>query len=234
MGESRTVPFEVTNQGTAPLTPVDNWIHGSAFTVEPRQARLQPGETLTLEVTYHASSAEQEVGYLNIVSDDPAAPARKAYLIGNSPGLTVGSPLPATTGTMLDATSWNSEESKGKVLLLTYFATFCPVCANHLPDIEERFWQPYKDRGLDIVALNPRESTDEIGEVQAYVERIRVTVPTGVEEPASTYAAVTANFVGPNPFPVDVIVDKQGIVRYVTHEYDPEAMIEMIEKLLAE
>jgi hypothetical protein len=59
-------------------------------------------------------------------------------------------------------------------------------------------------------------------------------VPTGVEEPASTYAAVTANFVGPNPFPVDVIVDKQGIVRYVTHEYDPEAMIEMIEKLLAE
>ena len=70
--------------------------------------------------------------------------------------------------------------------------------------------------------------------MQAYAERIRVTMPVGVEEPASTYAAITANFVGPNPFPVDVIVDKQGIVRYVTHEYDPQAMIQMIEQLLAE
>ncbi len=234
VGESRTVPFEVTNQGTAPLTLVENWIYGSAFTVAPKQARIQPGESLTLELTYKASSAEQEYGYLNIVSDDPAAPARKAYLIGNSPGLTVGSPLPATTATMLDASSWTSAESEGKVLLLTYFATFCPVCANHLPDIEERFWQAYKDRGLDIIALNPRESTDEIGEVQAYCESLRVTMPLGIEEPASTYAAITANFVGPNPFPVNVIVDKEGIVRYVTHEYDPGAMLEMIEQLLAE
>jgi peroxiredoxin len=234
VGESRTVPFEVTNQGTAPLTLVDNWIHGSAFSVTPKQARLQPGESLTLELTYKASSTDQEVGYLNIVSDDPAFPVRKAYLAGNSPGLTIGAPLPATTGTMLDATSWTSAESQGKVLLLTYFATFCPVCANHLPDIEERFWQQYKDRGLDIVALNPRESADEIGEVQAYCENLRLTLPLGVEEPASTYAAITANFVGPNPFPVDVIVDKQGIVRYVTHEYDPEGMTAMIEQLLAE
>lgn len=235
VGESTTIPFEVTNQGTAPLTLVDNWIHGSAFTVEPKQARLQPGESLTLQLTYKASSAEQEVGYLNIVSDDPQAPIRKAYLIGNSPGLTPGMPLPATTGVMLDATSWNSEDSKGKVLLLTYFGTFCPVCANHLPDIEARFWQEYKDQGLEVVALNPREATDTIGEVQAYVERIRVTFPTGIEEESvGTYGAITSNFVGPNPFPVDVIVDKEGIIRYVTHEYDPEGMIEMIEQLLAE
>lgn len=233
-GTSKTIPFEVTNQGTAPLTLVDNWISGPAFSVQPRQARLQPGETLRLEVTYLASSTDEEIGYLNIVSDDPAAPVRKAYLVGNAPGVSLGAPLPATTGTMLDGTTWTSTESEGSVLLLTYFGTFCPVCANHLPDIEERFWQTYGNQGLQIIALNPRESTDQIGQVAEYAANLRVTFALGIEEPASTYAAVTANFQGPNPFPVDVIVDKNGIIRYASHEYDPDAMAALIEQLLAE
>lgn len=234
VGKSKTIPFEVTNQGTAPLTLVDNWVSGSAFSVEPRQARIQPGETFTLNVTYLASKAEEEVGYLHIASDDPAAPVRKAYLVGNSPGVTVGAPLPLTNGTMLDGTSFSSEESKGSVLMLTYFATYCPVCANHLPDMEERFWQKYKDKGLHLVALNPKESTDQAGLVQSYCDNIKVSFPVGIEETASTYAAVTANFSGPNPFPVDVIVGKDGIVRYAAHEYDPDAMDAIVEQALAE
>ena len=103
-----------------------------------------------------------------------------------------------------------------------------------MPDIEQRFWQSYKNRGLQVIALNPREKTDQIGLVQQYCENLHVTYAIGVEDPASTYAAVTANFEGPNPFPVDVIIDKNGMVRYVTHEYDPDAMTEVIEQLLAE
>ena len=234
VGDKHTIPFEVTNQGTAPLTLVDNSINGAAFSVTPKQARIQPGASATLELTYVATSTDEEVGYLNIVSDDPASPVRKAYLVGNSPGLTIGSPLPATTATLLDGETWTSADSEGKVLLLTYFATFCPVCANHIPDIEERFWLPYKDQGLDVVALNSRESTEQIGQVLAYIENLRVSMHVGIEEPADTYAKIVANFVGPNPFPVDVVVDKSGIVRYVTHEYDPEGMKTVIEQLLAE
>ncbi|WP_437683343.1 redoxin domain-containing protein [Sorangium sp. So ce131] len=233
-GKTKTLPFEVTNQGTAPLTLVDTWVSSPAFSVAPRQARIEPGKTLELSLTYRASAAEQEIGYLHIASDDPAAPVRKAYLVGNAPGVSVGAPLPATTGTMLDGTTWTSEDSEGSVLLLTYFATFCPVCANHLPDTEERFWQKYKDQGLHIVALNPRESVDQIGQVQTYCDNIKVTFPVGLEETASTYSAVTSNFPGPNPFPVDVIVGKDGIVRYATHEYDPDAMTAVIEQALAE
>ncbi|KYF85325.1 alkyl hydroperoxide reductase [Sorangium cellulosum] len=234
IGDRKTLPLEVTNQGTAPLTLVDSWISGSAFSVAPRQARIEPGGKIELELTYAASAGDAETGYLHIVSDDPAAPVRKAYLVGNAPGVSVGGPLPATTGTMLDGTTWTSEESAGSVLLLTYFATFCPVCANHLPDTEERFWRKYKDQGLQIVALNPREPVEQIGQVQAYCDNIEITFPVGLEETASTYAAVTSSFPGPNPFPVDVIVGKDGIVRYASHEYDPDAMTAVIEQALAE
>lgn len=232
-GTSKTMAFPVTNEGTAPLTLVDVWAEGSAFSVTPSQARIAPGQTVDLMVTYAAGGPE-EVGYLNIVSDDPSSPHRKPYLTGNQPGVSVGSPLPETVATMLDGTTWNSTDTTGSVLLLTYFATYCPVCANHLPDLQERFWQGYQGSGLEMVSLNPRESVEQIGLVQDYVDSLEVTLPAGIESPNVTYTAIVSAFEGPNPFPVDVIVDKQGIVRYATHEYDPDAMEEMIDLLLAE
>ena len=233
VGAQKTLELPVTNQGTAPLTLVDVWTEGAAFTVTPKQALLQPGETKNLTITYTAGGPE-ESGFLNIVSDDPLAPHRKPYLTGNQPGVSVGSPLPETVATMLDGSTWSSTDTLGSVLLLTYFATYCPVCANHLPDLQERFWLEYQERGMEMVSLNPRETVEQIGLVQDYVDHLRVTVPTGIESPNVTYSAIVSAFEGPNPFPVDVIVDKDGIVRYATHEYDPDAMIEVIEQLLAE
>lgn len=120
----RTVPFPVTNQGTAPLTLVNNAALGP-FSVEPRQVRLQPGETADLEVTFDPTTSDMESGYLQILSDDPAEPLRSAYLVGNQQGLGVGMALPETKAVLLDGTEWSSSYIEDdKVLLLSYFATF--------------------------------------------------------------------------------------------------------------
>lgn len=37
-----------------------------------------------------------------------------------------------------------------------------------------------------------------------------------------------------SPYPVDVIVDQQGTIRYLRHEFDAQAMRAMIDQLLAE
>ncbi len=123
-GVEKTLPFEVANQGTAPLTLVNNWVAGGAFTVEPRQLRLQPGETANLSLTFRSESAEKQTGYLQVLSDDPQAPLRTAYLVGNQEGLAVGDPMPETKGVLLDGSNWSSYDTAGSVMLLAYFATF--------------------------------------------------------------------------------------------------------------
>ena len=88
-----------------------------------------------------------------------------------------------------------------------------------MPDIEQRFWRKYRDKGLVVVGLNPggrggirgAASTDDIAGVQRFAD----------------------NFRGSNPFPIDVIVDRDGTIAYVAREYDPEAMDAVIERLLA-
>ena len=108
--------------------------------------------------------------------------------------------------------------------------------------MDQQFVQQYKDKGLVSVALNPGGlgairggmSTDDMAGVQAYVENLNLKVlPVGIEM-TSNYVQWTANFTGANPFPVDIIVDKKGIVRYVAREYDAPTMHAMVQKLLAE
>lgn len=45
---------------------------------------------------------------------------------------------------------------------------------------------------------------------------------------------INENFKGVNPFPVDVIVDKDGTIVYIAREYDPDAMDDILTRLLAE
>jgi peroxiredoxin len=103
-----------------------------------------------------------------------------------------------------------------------------------LPDFEERFWQTYKDRGLEVVALNAHDDVAQIGEVEDFCSNLGLTYPVGLEEGTDTYGALTQNFEGLNPFPVDILIDKTGTIRYVAREYDPDAMTALIEELLAE
>jgi len=128
-GATRTMPIEVRNQGTAPLTLISNWTSEGdadrpAFDVTPSQLRLPAGGKGVLSVRYKPSSTAKATSILTIMSDDPLQPRRTAFLVGNQPGLGVGKPLPETRVTLLDGSEWVSSQRVGKVTVLAYFATF--------------------------------------------------------------------------------------------------------------
>ncbi len=233
VGETRTETLPLENHGTAPLTVLRAWTDNAAFTVSPKQAVIAPGESLSLELTYTASTTDKETTILRILSDDPNQPVRDAYLVGNQPGLGVGVALPTTTGDLLEGGTWSSEDHEGKVQLIAFFATFCPVCGTQTPDLEVQFWNRFgEDPDFAMVALDPNAS-DTIGGVQEYVEHMGLSFPVGLET-SLTYKGIQANYDGANPYPTDLIVDKNGIIRYVAVEYDPETMTSVVEALLAE
>ena len=84
-----------------------------------------------------------------------------------------------------------------------------------------------------IAGINGGASTDDMAGLQAYVEHLVISYPVGLEE-TSNYVGYKTNFVGQNPFPVDIIVDKNGIIRYIAREYDAPTMLAIVDQLLAE
>lgn len=232
LGESRTAVLDVYNHGNEPLTVFDAWADNEVFKVEPRQLAIAPGGSAQLTLTYTATSTDMEWGLLNLWSDDPTQPLRRAYLTGNQPGLGVGVPLPETTANMLDGSTWSSEDHAGKIRLIAYFATFCPVCGTEMPDFTVQFWDAYRDLGVEIIAIDP-DDDDTIDGVQAFADNMGLPFPIGLET-STTYDQIQANYDGANPYPTDVIVDRDGIIRYIAVEYDPDSMKRVLDQLLAE
>lgn len=98
--------------------------------------------------------------------------------------------------------------------------------------METRFAQYEGELAIVAIDSDPDDYT-QIEQVKAFCDDIGVTYPVGVEE-TETYELFSQSFDGANPYPIDVIVDKRGIIRYVAREYDPTRMKEVIDELLAE
>lgn len=103
--------------------------------------------------------------------------------------------------------------------------------------MEVNFWQKYQADGLKVIAIDS-DSGDvaDVPGLTAYVDWLGPpTFPVATEAAGQgTYAQFSAIYEGSNPFPVDIIIDKQGIVRYIAREYDPFAMDQLVQELLAE
>ena len=64
---------------------------------------------------------------------------------------------------------------KGKVVLVSLFATWCGPCQKELADVQSTLWPRYKDNKDFVMLVVGREHTDE--DLQKYNERKKFTFP---------------------------------------------------------
>ena len=82
---------------------------------------------------------------------------------GNS--LVVGKPAPPIRLTTLDGKSIATKELKGKVVIVTFWATWCGPCREELP-LLSRYAQQHAGDGLVILGFS-LDTTDELDQVRA-------------------------------------------------------------------
>jgi peroxiredoxin len=72
----------------------------------------------------------------------------------------------------LRAKTWTLKDLRGKVVLVNFWATWCPPCRKEMPDLEALYKQ-FKDQGLVILAI----SDEDAGKVNPFVAQQKVTYP---------------------------------------------------------
>jgi peroxiredoxin len=76
------------------------------------------------------------------------------------------------TLTDLEGKTWSLQGLRGKVVLVNFWATWCPPCRKEMPDLEA-LYQQFKERGLLILAI----SDEDISKVQPFIAEHHTTYP---------------------------------------------------------
>ena len=110
------------------------------------------------------------------------------------------------------------------------------MCGLEFSDIEPSFWQAFKGDGLVVVGINPGGlfGGDTADIMEQFREQTGATFPIGWDTSSSYSRFAAAGGGAISPFPLDVVIDSAGTVRYVSREYEPTEMRAIIELLLSE
>lgn len=136
----------------------------------------------------------------------------------------IGDMVPDFSLKDLDGKTWSPEELKGKPYLMAVFATWCPPCKEELQALETQVWQPLKDQGIQVIAVNFGEEDEET--VKRFASDERLTFPILIDESGSL-----RNDLGVQMIPQSVVVNPDGVILNLHTGYDPDAMRGTVQEL---
>jgi len=119
---------------------------------------------------------------------------------------------------------------RGKVVLLNFWATWCPPCIREMPSME-RLQQQIGTEGFRVIAVNQMEDVDE---VFAFTGQLEMD-PT-FEILFDTTSKVSQDF-AVRGLPTTYLIDKKGNIRYRAvggREFDHVEVIKIIKQLIVE
>lgn len=121
-----------------------------------------------------------------------------------------------------------TENHRGEVLLVNFWATWCPPCVKELPSLN-RLQKKINNKNFSILAVNVGEQSNT---VKKFLSPMSIQFPVLTDPEGESV----------NPwkllaFPSSFIIDKEGNIRYGLFgaiEWDNKEVVEIIQRLLTE
>ncbi len=122
--------------------------------------------------------------------------------VSKTAGVSVGKPAPNFTLRTLEGKEVSLSDLRGKIVLVNFWATWCPPCREEMPLFEE-VYRKYKDKGFEILAV----STDTSAEaVRKFVKEFKVSFPVLMDD-----GKVSTSY-GIQGLPTSFLIDREGKV----------------------
>ncbi len=117
-----------------------------------------------------------------------------------------GKPVGDFTLPDLSGNSIQLSEFKGKSVLINAWATWCPPCRAEMPDLEN-YYQEHKDDGFEIVAINAGDTQEQAA---AFVNSTGLSFTILLDQDLHILQGL-----GISGFPTSILIDPNGIVKYI-------------------
>ena len=115
---------------------------------------------------------------------------------------------------------------EGKVVLVNFWATWCPYCRHEMPAMEA-YYRENKAKGFEIVAYSQDKTQQEVTE---FMQKEGYTFAAPLASPG-----VDAEFGGVSRLPTSFVIDRQGRIRHkISGQVHAGRLEDLISPLLTE
>ncbi len=133
-------------------------------------------------------------------------PPPKSTSQASVPGYDVGDSVSAVVLRTLDGREIRLDAFQGHLVVLNFWATWCPPCIEEMPALED-FHLTQGEQGTRVIGV----ALDEPEAISAFLQKVPVTYPIAVEAPGATDLSVRmGNARGVLPF--SVLIGRDGRV----------------------
>lgn len=138
-----------------------------------------------------------------------------------------GDVAPEFTVTLTDGKQVTLSKEKGKVVLINFWATWCPHCVRELNTANEKIVDRFKGKDFVFLPISRQEERDV---VVKFAEEKGYKFTPGLDPDRSIYSLFASDYI-----PRNIVVDKEGNVAWATVGYDEEdfgKMLDLIDELI--
>lgn len=118
----------------------------------------------------------------------------------------LGGPAPAISGTLLDGGDFKLEALKGRIVVIDFWATWCPPCVASIPSIQ-KMSEKYADQPVTVIGINQDQGKTKV--VQEFMRKKKITFAQVMDR------GEIGNAYHITGIPTTLIIDKDGSVQYV-------------------
>lgn len=123
--------------------------------------------------------------------------------------------------------SYRLSDLRGKVVMLQFTASWCSVCRQEMPFIENEIWLPGKSKGLVVIGIDRDEPVET---VLKFSKDMKITYPLALDPGAEIFGLFALKEAGVTR---NVIIDRSGKIVFLTRLFDRKEFDQMKNKIFA-